>query len=349
MNYAFRDCTSLNSIELPASLERIDFDAFLNTGIYNRESNYKGNVLHIGVWAIAAKPDAKSISIKAGTKYIADNAFDNHFELTKAELPASLRKISRGAFACCPALKEVLVPAGVREIGSAAFTACDALTLTIMNPSCTIYKSNDTLGTPGKTVIRGYEGSTAQSYAKKYGYTFVAPMFLDVLDSAFYANSVAWAVDNGVTKGTAAGLFSPNDTCSRAQTVTFLWRACGSPEPETTDCPFTDVATGAFYYKAVLWALENGITTGTSPEKFSPDLGCTRGQVVTFLWRAKDKPAPESDANPFTDVNEGKFYTEAVLWAVEKEITKGTSETRFSPDAACTRGQIVTFLNRAFE
>ena len=347
MAYAFRDCTSLNSIELPASLERIDFDAFLNTGIYNRDSNYSGNVLHIGVWAIAAKPEAKSISIKSGTKYIADNAFDNHFELTKAELPASLRSISRGAFSCCSALKEVLVPAGVEEIGSGAFTACDALTLTVMNPSCTIYDYKNTLGTPGKTVIRGYAGSTAQSYAEKYKYSFVVPTFLDVLDSAFFAKAVTWAVDNGVTKGTAPGKFSPNDTCTRGQVVTFLHRAVGSPKPEGTENPFTDVKSGAFYYKSVLWAVVNKITSGMTKTTFEPDGSCTRGQVVTFLWRAKGCPEPESQDNPFTDVKPGAFYYKAVLWAVENKITNGMSKTAFAPNATCTRGQIVTFLYRA--
>ncbi len=127
--------------------------------------------------------------------------------------------------------------------------------------------------------------------------------------------------------------------------MTFLWRAKGCPEPKSTDNPFTDVKSTDYFYKAVLWAKENDVTAGTSATTFSPNAGCTRAQVVTFQWRANGKPAPGSSANPFKDVT-GGYYYDAVLWAVEKNITKGTSDTTFSPDATCTRGQIVTFLYR---
>ena len=128
--------------------------------------------------------------------------------------------------------------------------------------------------------------------------------------------------------------------------VTFLWRAAGKPEPAGKDNPFTDVKAGAYYYDAVLWAVEKGITTGTSATTFRPDATCTRGQIVTFLWRSNDQPEPTKTDNPFTDVKADQYYYKAVLWAVEKGITKGTGDTRFSPDSTCTRGQIVTFLYR---
>ena len=153
-------------------------------------------------------------------------------------------------------------------------------------------------------------------------------------------------MENGITTGTSSNTFSPDSTCTRAQVVTFLWRANGSPEPTQTVNPFTDVKEGQYYYKAVLWAVENSITTGTSKTTFSPDSGCTRGQVVTFLWRAEGQPESTSSANPFKDVTDGQYYYKAVLWAVENEITKGTSADQFSPDSTCTRGQIVTFLYR---
>ncbi len=347
MTRAFMDCVKLTSIQIPSSVETIEADAFRNTGIYNTERNWSGNVLCIGPWAVAGKPDAKQLQIKAGTKYIAKSAFDGIQTLTKAELPESLVRIGSGAFAGCTALKEVSVPEGVRTIESYAFSGCDALTLTVMNPNCSIEQDTHTLGTAGKTVIRGYAGSTAQSYAEKYKYSFVVPTFLDVLDSAFYAKAVTWAVDNGVTKGTAPGKFSPNDTCTRGQVVTFLHRAVGSPKPEGTENPFTDVKSGAFYYKSVLWAVANKITSGMTKTTFEPDGSCTRGQVVTFLWRAKGCPEPESQDNPFTDVKPGAFYYKAVLWAVENKITNGMSKTAFAPNATCTRGQIVTFLYRA--
>ena len=167
-------------------------------------------------------------------------------------------------------------------------------------------------------------------------------------DDYFFA-PVYWAYEHEpqITNGTSATLFSPDAGCTRAQVVTFLWRAMGKPEPTKTETPFNDVAKGQYYYDAVLWAVEEGVTTGTSADKFSPDSTCTRGQIVTFLWRAMEKPAPKNTNNPFTDVPAGAYYTDAVLWAVESGVTRGTSENRFSPDSTCTRGQIVTFLWRA--
>ena len=148
-----------------------------------------------------------------------------------------------------------------------------------------------------------------------------------------------------MTEGTSATTFSPAKTCTRAQVVTFLWRAKGCPEPTKTENPFTDVQADAYYCKAVLWAVENGITNGTSATTFGPNNGCTRAQVVTFLWRAEGEPEPTSANNPFTDVT-GGYYYKAVLWAVENGVTAGTSATAFSPNQTCTRGQIVTFLYR---
>ncbi|MBQ3355577.1 MAG: leucine-rich repeat protein [Clostridia bacterium] len=172
--------------------------------------------------------------------------------------------------------------------------------------------------------------------------------FRDVKENEFYYDAVLWAVNAKpqVTAGTSDTTFSPNDTCTRAQVVTFLWRAKGCPEPKSTDNPFTDVSATDYYFKAVLWAKENDVTAGTSATTFSPNAGCTRAQVVTFLWRAEGQPKPTSSANPFKDVT-GGYYYDAVLWAVEKKITAGTSDTTFSPDNTCTRGQIVTFLYRA--
>ena len=134
-------------------------------------------------------------------------------------------------------------------------------------------------------------------------------------------------------------------TCTRAQMVAFLWRAEGSPEPASANCPFTDVAQNAYYYKAVLWAVEQGITAGTSATTFGSDDIVTRGQAVTFLWRAAGKPETTT-TNPFADVTTDAYYYDAVLWAVEKGVTAGTSATTFSPSAPCNRAQIVTFLYR---
>ena len=169
--------------------------------------------------------------------------------------------------------------------------------------------------------------------------------FTDVADKAYYRDAVEWAVESGITKGTTATTFSPNATCTRAQAVTFLWRTAGSPEPETRTMPFTDVPAGSYYYDAVLWAVENGITKGTSDATFSPNATCSRAQIVAFLWRSEKSPAAGT-ANPFADVKPDAYYADAVLWAVKENITKGTTSTTFSPNADCTRAQIVTFLWR---
>ena len=171
------------------------------------------------------------------------------------------------------------------------------------------------------------------------------PGFVDAPASSYFYEAVMWAVENGVTTGISASRFDPDGICTRAQAVTFLWRAAGSPKPETRTMPFTDVPVGSYYYDAVLWAVENGITKGTSNTTFSPNDTCTRAQIVSFLWRSEKTPVASS-RNPFTDVKPGAYYLDAVLWVVESGITKGTTAMKFSPDADCTRAQIVTFLWR---
>ena len=171
-------------------------------------------------------------------------------------------------------------------------------------------------------------------------------VFVDVPEGSYYEEAVNWAVDKGITTGTDATHFSPDGICTRAQAVTFLWRAAGSPAAKSAVMPFTDVKAGSYYYDAVLWAVENGITKGTSDTMFSPDATCSRAQIVTFLWRSQKSPAAGT-ANPFTDVKASAYYADAVLWAVKEDVTKGTTNTTFSPDANCTRAQIVTFIWRA--
>ncbi len=169
--------------------------------------------------------------------------------------------------------------------------------------------------------------------------------FKDVSKSAYYYDAVLWATQKDITKGTSKTAFSPDKVCTRAQMVTFMWKAMGSPEPTKTNCPFIDVSKDTYYYKAVLWAVDNGITSGTTPTTFSPNKKLTRGQSVTFLWRMAGKPSVTS-ANPFTDVSKDSYYYEAILWADKKSITHGTSAKTFSPSRYCTRAQIVTFLYR---
>ena len=169
--------------------------------------------------------------------------------------------------------------------------------------------------------------------------------FLDVDDDAYYAPSVEWALDREITSGVSGWSFAPDSRCTRAQAVTFLWRAAGRPEPKTAENPFTDVPAGTYFEKPVLWAVENGITKGTGQNRFSPDSPCTRAQIVTFLHRAAGAPAPET-AGGFSDVARGSYYEIPVNWAVENRITAGTGGGKFSPDSYCTRAQMVTFLHR---
>ena len=169
--------------------------------------------------------------------------------------------------------------------------------------------------------------------------------FTDVPESAYFYEPVLWAVENGVTSGTSATKFSPYEGCTRGQVVTFLWRAAGCPEPESSYNPFSDVPSNAYYHDAVLWAAEEGITTGTSRTRFEPNATVTRAQTVTFLWRWAGSPEPGS-AGSFRDVPYRAYYADAVAWAVEYGITNGTAPGLFSPAQTCTRAQIVTFLYR---
>lgn len=170
--------------------------------------------------------------------------------------------------------------------------------------------------------------------------------FVDVAEGTYYYDPVLWAVANGITSGVNATHFDPNGTCTRAHAVTFLWRAAGQPEPKTTQMPFKDVKAGSYYEKAVLWAVENKITNGTSTTTFSPDENCTRAQIVTLLWRSEGEPYASDSNNPFTDIA-SDYYMDAVFWAVKEGITNGTTPTTFSPNDRCTRAQIVTFIYRA--
>lgn len=216
----------------------------------------------------------------------------------------------------------------------------------------------------GELVVTDKDGKKLELTDKGNGqYTFTMPSgkvevaaefvkevevspFADVATDAYYYDAVKWAVEKGVTNGVSETLFGPDQACTRAQIVTFLWRAAGSPEPKSGSS-FADVAADAYYAKAVAWAVENGITKGTSETTFHPDETCTRAQGVTFLYRALGKLAAAQAG--FTDVAADSYYADAVNWAAENGVTNGISETLFGPDGSCTRAQIVTFLYRAYQ
>ena len=216
----------------------------------------------------------------------------------------------------------------------------------------------------GELVVTDRDGKKLELTDKGNGqYTFTMPSgkvevaaefvkevevspFADVATDAYYYDAVKWAVEKGVTNGVSETLFGPDQACTRAQIVTFLWRAAGSPEPKSGSS-FVDVAADAYYAKSVAWAVENGITKGTSETTFHPDETCTRAQGVTFLYRALGKLAAAQAG--FTDVAADSYYADAVNWAAENGVTNGISETLFGPDGSCTRAQIVTFLYRAYQ
>ena len=178
--------------------------------------------------------------------------------------------------------------------------------------------------------------------------TALDPIFCDVVPDDYYSEPLDYCHAKGWVSGVTDNTFEPESSCLRSQVVTFLWRAAGCPKPGILINPFTDVKEQTYYYDAVLWALEKGITDGTDPGFFSPNQACTRSQVVTFLWRAFGQPENETAHSPFTDVKAGDWYEQSVLWAVENGITDGTGAGQFSPKKVCSRAQIVTFLYRAY-
>ena len=203
--------------------------------------------------------------------------------------------------------------------------------------------------TPGSANAHGQAAYTCSRCGETFtGELCGRQLFQDMPAADHWAHfGIDWALEHGITNGVSATSFAPDRPCTRAQVVTFLWRAAGSPEPEgSKTVDFTDVKEGAYYQKAVQWAVEQEITNGTSAATFSPDSTCTRAQIVTFLWRYCGKPEPEDDKTSFTDVAAGSYYAKAVSWALKNQITTGTSPTTFSPDSTCTRAQVVVFLHR---
>ena len=260
--------------------------------------------------------------------------------------------------------KVTLTVTGVPEEGNVTVTCDNGITVDSENGTYSAVLPNRTVS---YTFTANYDESTnytatsakcEDSVTRRYSSpsTPVTPApeptpeetvkFSDVSTSAYYYDAVKWAVENGVTNGVSATLFAPYEPCTRGQIVTFLWRAAGSPEPKTASS-FADVPASAYYAKAVAWAVENGITNGMTETTFAPDATCTRGQSVTFLHRVL-KGTASGSAN-FTDVKSDAFYADAINWAVANNVTNGTSNTTFSPNADCTRAEIVTFLYRAYQ
>ena len=314
--------------------------------------NLPQGLTNIGAVAFRC-PNLRSITIPNTVTTIEKSAFVNA-GLEKADLPVSVTKIESGAFDGCKALKELVVRNPNCQVRTESWWVED-------EDSHEELIVGRTLGYADRTRIFGKhvaglengslsaDYNSVEAFANLVGYDFYPiGVFPDVAEGKFYELPVAWAAGEGITTGTSAGLFEPDADCTRGQVVTFLWRASGCPEPVRTNArQFTDVNTKAYYYKALLWALDAGITNGTTPSTFEPNKTCTRGEVVTFLWRTKGKPLPRTDSSAFMDANPKAYYYQAMLWAVGNKITTGTTAATFSPNGICSRGQVVTFLYRA--
>ena len=364
---AFWNCVRLTEVILPQSLEYL-------SGFCGCEGltsvTIPDSVTCIGDYAFLACGRLASVAISEHVTAIGDQAFSFCGSLTTVVLPAGLQTIGGDAFRRCTSLQQLVL----------RNPDCLVLVTDQYGPANGDYAETDeytlSLGVPGQTQIFGLHDPEKEdselilvnrdtedwhrvsgyryleNYAKTYGYTFV-PLdpgsgFADVKPSAYYYEAMLWALENGVTAGTSPVTFGPKDNCTRAQIVSFLWKALGAPEPDLSENPFEDVAEGKYYYQPVLWAFQNGITSGADPTHFNPKGLCTRAQVVTFLWTAAGKPEPTLSENPFEDVKPGKYYSKAVLWALENGITAGVDETHFGPGAVCNRAQVVTFLYKAF-
>ena len=337
---AFRDCSGLTSIYFCGNVPSFDNDVFYcvsaaayypagnSTWTDAIKQNYGGNLTWVP-WTpangAAAAPEVRGLHTGR-----TDGSTVSFSDLTPGAQYVLIVSRNKNS--------DLLASGNLLFIAQAAANADGTLTFT---PAPQEAAANAFVGLygQGETISGGYEPCDGVNCPGK--------AFADMPAKGNWAHDpIDWAVSNEITNGTSASTFSPEEGCTRAQVVTFLWRAAGQPVPASSTNPFTDVKPGAYYYNAVLWAVEKGITNGTSDKTFSPDETCTRAQIVTFLWRYEGQPAPTSTNNPFADVKPSAYFGSAVLWAVEKDITNGTSATTFAPEDTCTRAQVVTFLYR---
>ena len=343
---AFKQQQSMTSVTIPDSVTSIGSNAFiLCTGLTNITIPHSVTSIEDGAFAFCF--GLESISFEGDAPEIGENAFlfDKLAIHYPVDNPTWTEEVKQNYGATAIDWGE---PSHVHDFGFGfeehAPTCTEQGYYTSVCVEC------------GEAVIIGYLDPLGHDYldgtCTRCGEAdpdYVKPAessFSDVPADSFYAAPVLWALENGITTGTSDSTFSPNDQCLRSHVVTFLWRAEKSPEPSSTVNSFTDVKTGDFFYKPVLWAVENNITTGISSTEFGSYDVCNRAAVVTFLWRAAGKPEPVSTDNPFTDVKTTDFYYKPVLWALENGITTGLSPTEFGAAAPCNRAQVVTFLYR---
>ena len=350
-NNAFADCTSLSNIAIPGSISKIGDGAFSQTPWLERQGDFpafNGTLLqYLGKDSAVVIPD--------GITAIGGSAF-RFSDITNVTIPDSVTSIGDDAFYNCSYLNNVIIPDSVTEIGESAFTLCYNLTTVTVPASVTRIgehafahiegsESWTEYYIPDGLTIYGEAGSYAETYAKENKIPFVAgkPLaFADLRPNAFYLDAVDWAVSRGITTGKTPTTFGPKDTCTHGQILTFLWRAAGSPVSEA-EPPFTLTGTED-YYGAAKWAYEKGMIGAD----FNHKAPCTRADAVNYIWQAFGKPAAEYGGQ-FTDVPATSSYAQAVAWALAADVTTGATATTFNPSGVCNRGEIVTFLYRAYK
>ena len=349
---AFYECLSLEYVKLPASLEEAGWRCFQDCDKLSTIVMPEGITTNFGQWFFLSCDSLTDIDFHT-SPIIGFAMYQNCAGLTNLVIPDCVTTIGDNAFAYCDNLIYATIPASVTKFGAKPFHDCPKLGAIAFRgdaPAFHEYTFQDT------TVTCYYPADNAtwtEEVRQNYGGNItwipyeVLP-FTDVPANSFYYNPVKWALEKEITAGVSDTLFGPASPCNRAQAVTFLWAAAGKPEPTITEHPFVDVPKGSFCEKAVLWAVEKGITSGTDETHFSPLATCNRATIVTFLYKALGSPELTTAENPFEDIPDESWYTAPVLWALENGITSGTDATHFNPGATCIRAQMVTFLHKAY-
>ena len=366
-NDAFRDCTSLTSIQLSAGIDRLMPGSLQNTNlpelvipygvewIYNGalDGNLQMTKLVIPATVTYVEPSFRSTCYNALIHCQKDTYIQRFCDSKRIEY----QLIDDFEFEESYPIHILTNMGGTVSVSRESSPSLRYITLTaVPKADWAIYSISIYCDTDESYILDDKQLSdTKFEFMMPPGETWIEVLFVaqkapfvDVPEDSFYFEPILWAVYSGITNGVDDTHFAPNQPCNRAQVVTFLWRAAGEPDPISMEHNFVDVEKGGFYEKAVLWAVENGITNGIDDTHFGPNVICNRASVVTFLWRARGCPAPSSTTHPFTDVPAGCWYESPVLWALETGITNGMSATEFGATNPCNRAQVVTFLYRYF-